>query len=115
MHELRIMVSIVGLLDQFGRKIDHLDQKRRYIYINELQGSTMANLLKGKDAKLRVYGSYELWQPGYRKSMLFLIAVIGCPCVGAVYFVRKNAMKSIIREGEDEHGDETGYFEAIWE
>jgi hypothetical protein len=73
MHELRIMVSIVGLLDQFGRKIDHLDQKRRYIYINELQGSTMANLLKGKDAKLRVYGSYELWQPGYRKSMLFLI------------------------------------------
>lgn len=42
----------------------------------------MANLLKGKDAKLRVYGSYELRQPGYRKSMLLLIAVVGCPCVG---------------------------------
>lgn len=46
----------------------------------------MANLLKGKDAKLRVYGSYELWQPGYRKSMLFLIAVIGCPLSGGSLF-----------------------------
>jgi hypothetical protein len=48
----------------------------------------MANLLKGKDAKLRVYGSNGTMTAWLPKIDAFLIKVVGCfEAIGAVYFL----------------------------